>query len=125
VLSRELLRLRREVAAPFAEMCDGGMWYSDAREALSAFYTHAQRYLAGEVTLGMYRGNLTVTSITSPYSLFQGSGEQPEAHADNAAAARGYVHVVDQPIRMWSQRHRAVGRDSVTRSIPLPPEEPA
>ena len=41
------------------------------REALDAFFTKTQEFVTGSITLGLYKGNVSVKSRTSPCSLYQ------------------------------------------------------
>ena len=44
--------------------------YAAKMDALLAFIRQAQQPVTGEVTLGLYKGNLLVQSRTSPNSLY-------------------------------------------------------
>lgn len=58
------------VAGRFSELVYYGQWFTPLREALSAFVDETQKCVTGEVKLKLYKGNIILASVTSPYSLY-------------------------------------------------------
>ena len=58
------------VAGKFSELVYYGQWYTPLREALSAFVDTTQETVTGDVKLKLYKGNMILAGITSPYSLY-------------------------------------------------------
>lgn len=69
-LDRETAHYKEIIAAKFAELVYNGQWYTPLRSALSAFVDKTQQTVSGEVKVKLYKGNLTVAGITSPYTLY-------------------------------------------------------
>lgn len=69
-LDRETLHFKQMVAGRYAELVYYGHWYSPLRKALDAFIDRTQKYVTGEVGLKLYKGNITITGRTSPYTLY-------------------------------------------------------
>jgi argininosuccinate synthase len=69
-LDRDTQHYKDIVASRFAELVYNGHWFSPLREALSAFVDKTQEFVTGDVTLKLYKGNVTPAGITSPYSLY-------------------------------------------------------
>ncbi len=58
------------VAQKFSEIVYDGQWFTPLREAISAFVDKTQETVTGEVTLKLYKGNITLGGVTSPYTLY-------------------------------------------------------
>ena len=69
-LDRETMHLKQMLAGKFADYVYFGQWYTPAREALSAFVTKTQETVTGDVKLKLYKGNIILASLTSPYTLY-------------------------------------------------------
>ena len=69
-LDRDLVHLRDRLSPEVAEMVYYGFWYTPKMDALMALIQDAQRSVEGEVTLGLYKGNVEVHSRTSSQSLY-------------------------------------------------------
>ena len=48
-----------------------GLWFTPLFKALNAFVEVTQETVSGEVILELYKGNISVKSRTSPFSLYQ------------------------------------------------------
>ena len=73
ILDRETYELKDEIGHKFASLVYEGKWFSPLREAEQAFIESTQKYVTGEVKLGLYKGNIIKAGTTSPYSLYSES----------------------------------------------------
>ena len=69
-LDRGSAHLKDELMPRYAELIYNGFWFSPEREMLQAAIDKSQEYVAGEVRLKLYKGNVTVTGRSSPESLY-------------------------------------------------------
>ncbi|GGF48643.1 argininosuccinate synthase [Azorhizobium oxalatiphilum] len=69
-LDRGAAHLKDELMPRYAELIYNGFWFAPEREMLQAAIDHSQHYVTGEVTVKLYKGNVTVTGRKSPYSLY-------------------------------------------------------
>jgi argininosuccinate synthase len=69
-LDRGEAHLKDELMPRYAELIYNGFWYSPEREMLQAAIDHTQAFVAGEVTLKLYKGSASVIARTSPNSLY-------------------------------------------------------
>ena len=69
-LDRETARFKELAAQKFADLVYFGQWYTPLREALSAFVDQTQKTVTGDVKLKLYKGNIILAGISSPYSLY-------------------------------------------------------
>ena len=61
-MDRDLCHLRDRLKAEVAEMVYYGHWYCARMDALLAFNDSAMQHVTGEVTLGLYKGNIIIVS---------------------------------------------------------------
>ena len=73
VLDRKTYEVKDEIGHKFASLVYEGKWFSPLREAEQAFIEATQKYVTGEVKLGLYKGNIIKAGTTSPYSLYSES----------------------------------------------------
>jgi argininosuccinate synthase len=69
-LDRGAAHLKDDLMPRYAELIYYGFWFSPEREMLQAAIDHSQKYVEGEVTLKLYKGNVMVEGRTSPKSLY-------------------------------------------------------
>ncbi len=69
-LDRGAAHLKDELMPRYAEMIYNGFWFAPEREMLQAAIDHSQHYVTGDVTVKLYKGNVSIIGRTSPYSLY-------------------------------------------------------
>ena len=72
-LDRETMHFKEIVACKYAEVIYYGLWYTPLRQALDAFIKSTQEMVSGDVELKLYKGNITVISKSSPFTLYHSS----------------------------------------------------
>ena len=103
-LDRDLLHLRDRMAPEVAEMVYYGFWYTPKMDALMAFIKEAQQPTTGEVTLGLYKGNMNVESRTSPNSLYDEAIATMEGGGSyNQTDAEGFLRIQGLPSRVQAR----------------------
>jgi argininosuccinate synthase len=100
-LDRDTVHLRDRLAPEVAEMVYYGFWYTPKMDALMAFSREVQQYVNGEVTLGLYKGNVQVRGRTSPNSLYDADVASMEAGGSyNQTDAEGFLRIQGLPSRV-------------------------
>lgn len=100
-LDRDLTHLRDQISPIVAEMVYYGHWYCAKMDSLLAFIKEAQKPVTGEVTLGLYKGNIRVLSRTSPTSLYNAEIASMEKGGDyNQDDAEGFLRIMGLPYRV-------------------------
>ncbi len=69
-MDREVMHLRDSLIPRFAELVYYGLWFSPEMAVLRSLMDASQKYVTGSVTLGLYKGNITIKGRTSPLSLY-------------------------------------------------------
>ena len=101
-LDRDTLHLKQMLAGQFADLVYFGKWYTPTREALSAFVDKTQETVTGDVKLKLYKGNIILASLTSPYTLYDENvasfGEDGGAYDQRDSA--GFINLFGLPIKV-------------------------
>ncbi len=69
-LDRGAMHLKDELMPKYASLVYNGFWFSPERNMLQAAIDYSQEKVTGQVTVKLYKGNVTVTGRSSPYSLY-------------------------------------------------------
>lgn len=69
-LDREAAHLKDELMPRYAKIIYNGFWFSPERTMLQAAIDASQNMVNGEVRAKLYKGNIMITSRTSPNSLY-------------------------------------------------------
>lgn len=69
-LDKETAHYKSLVAQKLAEMVYNAQWFTPLTDAILAFVKETQKYVTGDVTLKLYKGNMINAGVTSPYSLY-------------------------------------------------------
>ena len=73
ILDRDTYTMKKDMGNKFADIVYEGKWFTPLREAEQAFIESTQKYVTGEVTFKLYKGNIIKAGTKSPYSLYNES----------------------------------------------------
>ncbi|HVI10043.1 MAG TPA: argininosuccinate synthase [Candidatus Binatia bacterium] len=110
-LERDLAHFKQQVALKYAELVYFGQWFAPLREALDAFVAETQTNITGNVTLSLYKGNVSVVSRASEYSLYRtdlSSFTMGEGYDQKDAA--GFIRILGLPSRTRARTRVEVER---------------
>ena len=100
-MDRDLMHLRDRLAPEVAEMVYYGFWYTPKLDSLMSFIKEAQSQTTGEVTLKLYKGNISVASRQSPNSLYDAEIATMEGGGSyNQDDAEGFLRIHGLPSRV-------------------------
>ena len=100
-LDRSTLHYKQRLALDYAELVYNGFWFTPLREALDAFFAAVSRNTTGEVTLGLYKGNVKPLSRKSPYSLYSLDIASFTMGASyDQKDALGFINLIGLPIKV-------------------------
>lgn len=101
-LDKQTMHFKRTVADKFADLVYDGLWFTQLREALSAFVDNTQEVVTGDVKLKLYKGNIIPAGITSPNSLWNEEiasfGDDEGAY--NQADSAGFINLFGLPVKV-------------------------
>jgi argininosuccinate synthase len=103
-MDRDLMHLRDRLAPEVAEMVYYGFWYAPKMDSLLAMIHTAHQHTTGEVTLGLYKGNMLVAGRTSPESLYDAEVASMEGGGSyNQSDAEGFLRIQSLPGRVQAR----------------------
>ncbi len=92
-LDRETLHFQQHLALRYAELVYYGLWFTPLREALDAFFSSTQQRVTGTVGLKLYKGNISVATRSSPYSLYRTELASFAMTRYNPKDAEGFINL--------------------------------
>ena len=108
-LDRDLLHFKQHVALKYAELVYFGLWFTPLREALDAFVETTQQNITGSATLSLYKGNVSVVSRKSDYSLYRTDLSSFTMGASyDQKDAEGFIRILGLPSRCRAQTQNKV-----------------
>jgi argininosuccinate synthase len=109
-LDRGAAHLKDELMPRYAELIYNGFWFTPEREMLQAAIDLSQEFVAGQVRVKLYKGNVTIVGRSSPYSLYDQDlvtfeeGKVAYDHRD----ASGFINLNALRLRVKARRDRRV-----------------
>ncbi len=101
VLDRDTLGYKLTVAQKYAQLVYDGLWFAPLRQALDTFVDKTQEVVTGSVRLKLYKGNVTLAGMTSPFSLYDpGLGGFSDVETYNQQDANGFIRCFGLPMKM-------------------------
>jgi argininosuccinate synthase len=110
-LERDVAHFKEHIGLKYAELVYFGLWFTPLREALDAFVDSTQKEMTGEVMLSLYKGNVSVVSRKSEYSLYRtdlSSFTMDESYDQKDAA--GFIRILGLPSRSRARSRLEVMR---------------
>jgi argininosuccinate synthase len=111
-LDRGSMHLKDELMPKYASLIYNGFWFAPEREMLQAAIDLSQKYVTGQVTVKLYKGNVTITGRTSPYSLYDQdlvTFEEGKVAYDHRDAA-GFIKLNALRLRVAAKRDRRLAK---------------
>ncbi|XP_057480357.1 argininosuccinate synthase, chloroplastic-like [Actinidia eriantha] len=100
-LDRETIQVKDSIALKYAELVYAGRWFDPLRESMDAFMEKITATTTGSVRLKLYKGSVTVTGRTSPYSLYrQDISSFESGQIYDQADAAGFIRLYGLPMRV-------------------------
>jgi argininosuccinate synthase len=97
---RDVTHFKQHIALKYAELVYYGLWFTPLREALDAFVETTQRDVTGRITFTLYKGNISVVSRESEFSLYRAdlsSFTMGDSYDQKDAA--GFIRILGLPSR--------------------------
>ena len=99
-LERDVAHFKQHIGLKYAELVYFGLWFTPLREALDAFVEKTQAEMTGSVTLSLYKGNVSVASRQSEYSLYRTDLSSFTMGAEyDQKDAEGFIRILGLPSR--------------------------
>lgn len=100
-LDRATLHYKQKLSIDYADLVYNGLWFTPLRESLDACFSKMSELTTGDITLQLYKGNVSVLSRKSPYSLYDddiASFTMGESYDQKDAL--GFINCTGLPIKV-------------------------
>lgn len=101
VLDKETYHYKQQVALKYADLVYNGQWFTTLRSALDAFVDKTQEYVTGLARFKLYKGNVVLAGVKSPYSLYHeelATFSRDEIY--NQQDANGFIKLFGLPLKV-------------------------
>ena len=102
--------LKDELMPKYAKLIYDGFWWSPEREALQALIDTTQEFVTGSVQLSLYKGNTSILSRSSEYSLYDSKivTFEDDENAYDQADASGFIKINSLRLKQVAKRKRKI-----------------
>jgi len=108
ILDKETFRFKQTVSDKVANLIYDGMWFTPLFDSLMAFVDASQQNLTGDVTIELFKGNLTTLSRSSVYSLYSKElATYTEDDTFDHKASEGFMKIYGLPYKTMTQLYSA------------------
>jgi argininosuccinate synthase len=105
-LSKEEIRMKKTIDSTWADMVYHGLWLHPLRKDLDAFIDSTQKYVSGEETLKLYKGNVEVIERSSNQSLFSPELRSVKKAGFDQRDSAGAVKVYSLEFQLFNIKER-------------------
>ncbi|MEW6034773.1 MAG: hypothetical protein AB1603_07975, partial [Chloroflexota bacterium] len=103
-LSKAQMRFKERVAAEYADLIYGGLWFTPFHQDLAAYVQSSQRHVSGAVRLKLHKGNCTVVGRRSAQSLYSFSlATYDKGDVFDQSASVGFIKIFGLPVKVQAQ----------------------
>ena len=100
-IDKNTFHYKQQVAIKYGELVYDGLWFTPLKEALDAFVDATQKNVTGTVKLKLYKGNVMVAGVDTPYALYDESissfgASELYSHKD----AEGFINLFGLPSKI-------------------------
>ena len=106
-LNGSVIRDKEMLMPVWAERVYQGYWYDPAVTYLTKYFELTQEHVTGEITVELFKGNLSVVGRRSPTSLYDAEiASMDFHHVDqyDQTDATGFIHLHALPLRLHARR---------------------
>ena len=103
-LDKETAHYKSLVAQKLAELVYNAQWFTPLVEAILSFVKTTQRFVTGDVTLKLYKGNMINAGVSSPYSLYDpeiATFDEDEVY--DQKDSQGFINLYGLPTKVYAK----------------------
>ncbi len=103
ISTRDLNELKSQMDIKWGYLCYGAKWFDPVMSAINAFNNQINEKVTGRVVVKLFKGNVTVVALESPYSLDYVSFNNDEGYAFNTNTSAGFIEVYSLQMKLVNQ----------------------
>lgn len=110
-LDKDTWRYKQNASNVYANLIYDGFWFSPLFDSLTAFFDKVQEVVSGDITLELYKGNITTLSRLSENSLYSEElATYTEEDAFNHKDAEGFINILALPHEVITKHIKKVNK---------------
>ena len=109
VSTRTLNELKEMMDIKWGYLCYGALWFDPAMNAINAFNEEVNKKVTGTVTVKLFKGQITVVALKSPYALEHASFNNKEGYGLNVNASAGFIEIYSLQMKLANQLGKTKG----------------
>ena len=118
VLDKDTFRYKQGVSNTIANLIYDGLWYSPLFDSLNAFVEATQKNVTGEVTLEFYKGNISVLSRSSAFSLYSKElATYTREDTFDHKASEGFIKIFGLPYKTYNMINKHNKEEELTDAL--------
>lgn len=111
VLNRDALHYKTLIEQRYSELIYDGLWFSELREQLDAYFVATQKHVTGVVRMKLFKGNAIPVGRKSPRSLYRWNlATYDTGDTFDHSAADGFIAIWGLPEKVEALCGRKKGR---------------
>ena len=118
VLDKDTFRYKQGVANNVANLIYDGLWFTPLFDALSAFVDATQKNVTGEITLELYKGNISILSRNSAFSLYNKElATYTKEDTFDHKASEGFIKIFGLPYKTYNIIQKSHKEEELTHAL--------
>jgi argininosuccinate synthase len=118
VLDKDTFRYKQGVANNVANLIYDGLWFTPLFDALNAFVDSTQKNVTGEITLELYKGNISVLSRNSSFSLYNIElATYTKEDTFDHKASEGFIKIFGLPYKTYNMIQKSHKEEELTHAL--------
>jgi len=100
-IDKNTFHYKQLIAIKYGELVYDGLWFTTLKESLDAFVDVTQKNVTGTVKLKIYKGNIMVAGVDSPYALYnEGISSFGASDLYSHKDAEGFINLFGLPSKI-------------------------
>lgn len=100
-IDKDTAHYKQTVAIRYGELIYDGLWFSQLKESLDGFINVTQESVTGSIKLKLYKGNIMVAGMTSPFALYdEAISSFGASDLYNHEDADGFIKLFTLPLKI-------------------------
>jgi argininosuccinate synthase len=103
VSTRQLNEIKSTLDIKWGYLCYGAQWYDPSMQAIDAFNDFVNEKVTGQVTVKLYKGNVDIVALKSPFGLGHVSFAKSGGSKFNVNASAGFIEIYSLQMKLANQ----------------------
>lgn len=104
-LEKDTFQFKQGISQKYGELVYNGLWFTTLKNSLDAFIDKTQEKVTGNVKLKLYKGNIMISGMESPYALYdEGISSFGASDLYHHKDAEGFIKIFSLPSKISAMK---------------------